>query len=77
MGELGFPFRRLATREGLSYAIEITVTIVNLKHAYPTHRRVQGLRLPWFSGGKRKALLGVGRQSRDCAHEELHQELKG
>lgn len=54
MGELGFPFRRLAICEGLSYAIEITVTTVNLKHAYPTHHRVQGLLLPWFSGGKKK-----------------------
>ena len=54
MGELGFPFRRLATREGLSYAIEITVTLVNLKHAYPTHRRVQGLRLPWVFWGEKE-----------------------
>lgn len=54
MGELGFPFRRLAICEGLSYAIETTVTTVNLKHAYQTHHRVQGLRLPWFSGEKKE-----------------------
>lgn len=47
MRELGFPLRRLAICGGLSYAIETTMTTVNLKHQ--THHRVQGLGLPWFS----------------------------
>ena len=47
MRDLGFPFRRLAICGGLSYAIETTMTTVNLKHQ--THHRVQGLGLPWFS----------------------------
>lgn len=53
--------------EGLA-TIEPTMTTVDLKHIYQTHYRVQGLGLPWFSDKQtNKTLLGVGRQSRDCA----------